>query len=206
MTKEQLLAINPDLTDDQITQILAGIEATTPPPTPPAGSIPYERFKAVNDNKKTLEAQVASMQTMLKDLTGEGEDLDKQRSALQALVANSKKELTEYKKGVQLEKLITQAGARNFKTVLPLLDEEALTYDEEKDTFPHLEEKLAKAKEENAYLFQGEKEKEPPAFYGSPNPAPPPKDTKEAKAMTYMERLELKQKNPKEYDRLFKGE
>lgn len=208
MTKEQLLAIDPTLTDEQVTQIISGFEAEQAA-SPPAGSVPYERFKAVNDAKKTLEGQITSMKAMLKDLTGEGEDFEKAKAALEKKVSEGETKLNDFKKSTLLEKLLTQSGAINFKTVLPLLDEADLAYDAEKGAFTALEESLKKIKEDNPYLFQQSEKKPdntpPQSFFGIPNPAPPQTTPKAGKSMTYAERVALKQSNPKEYDRLFKG-
>jgi len=101
-----------------------------------------------------------------------------------------------------IEKALADAGAKNSKAVMALLNLDSLK--EGKDQTADIKAAIEKAKKENDYLF-GSNEPINNPVGGTPG-IPIGDITKEAfTKMGYKERLELKQKSPEKYNEL-KGE
>jgi hypothetical protein len=68
-----------------------------------------------------------------------------------------------------LEKALTNARARNFKSVKALLDLDQLKLDEDGETLEGFEDQIQKVVEENEYLFEIDDEEDPEIITGSNN-------------------------------------
>lgn len=146
--------------------------------------IPKERFDEVNNAKKTLEDQVKTHETQLKDLQTKAkgnEDLQAEITKLQNENAQAK---TDYEQKLQDERMSTALKlallnkVHDADLVAGLLDKSKVELDEKGNVKGGLDEQLKTLQESKSFLFIPEKEeKKQPEFKGfTPTGGDNPKD------------------------------
>lgn len=171
MNKEQLLALG--LSEEQADTVVKGIEES--------GSVPYARFKEVNDAKKALESQVNEFSTQLKTLQGAvkgNEELESTIKELQEAQSKTKAEYEQMLKDSKIEaaiKLALVGKTHDEDLVLSLIDKGTIEVDDKYNVSKGLEEQLATLKESKAFLFKSEQPTQPTLSGVKPNnvEAPP---------------------------------
>ena len=127
--------------------------------------IPYDRFKQVNDDKKTLEGQLAERDKAIAELNTKlkaGEDAAKSIGELQAQLKEKDAAVANAKKEAAIQVAITQAKGKNAKAIVALLDASKLELQED-GSVKGLKEALDGLRKSDSYLFEPEKQQTPPA-------------------------------------------
>lgn len=121
MNKEQLLELG--LTEEQVTKVLEGF----------SGFIPKTRFDEVNEAKKKALETISERDKQLEDLQKSKGDLDSLKNLIAELQATNKAAKEQYENEINTLKInnavelaLTNAGARNIKSVKALLNLENL--------------------------------------------------------------------------------
>lgn len=171
MTLEQLIALG--MTEEVAKKVLESYQATIKDQF-----VPIARFNQVNDTKKQLEEDIKERDKQLKELKANAkgnEELEKKIMELQEANKKAKEEyektLNKQQKDFAIIEALRDAGAKNQKAVMALLDLDTVKVDG-KDLLG-LKEQLEKLKESDSYLF-GEG-----AGVGGRDPHPPGKGGKE---------------------------
>ena len=176
MTKEELVALG--LTEEQADAMLGKY----------GNMIPKERFDEVNNAKKTLEAQVKTHETQLKDLQGKAKDSEELQSEIAKLQEANETAAKEYAQQLQDErmnsavKLALAGKVHDAGIVSRELDTTKIELDEQGNIKSGLDEQLKTLQEAKSFLFVPEKPADPqqPNFRGfvppksDTGPAPPP--------------------------------
>ena len=159
MKREELKALG--LTDEQIDKIMAengkDIEKHKNDATKAADDL-----KAANDQLKAANDQISAFKEMKpEDLKKAADDW---KAKYDQAVADHTAETQQRLFDSALEKGLTEAKAKNVKTIVPLLDLKGLTYNEADGSLIGLKEQLEKIKadEKNGFLFDAEDGDEPP--------------------------------------------
>lgn len=136
--------------------------------------IPKERFDEVNKAKKTLEEQVKTHETQLKDLQDKAkgnEELQKTITDLQQANETAKTEYEQQLKDERMNaalKLSLHSKVHDVDLVAGLIDKTTIELSEDGKVTKGLEEQLKTLQESKSFLFVPEKQ--PPTFKGW-NPA-----------------------------------
>lgn len=157
MKKEELLALG--LTEEQATKVLEGFKDT----------VPYSRFKEVDDEKNELKTELSNRDNQLKELAKITKDNEELNSKVKELQSTNETAKTEYESKLArlrldngIELALTKGGAMNNKAIKALLNMEAIKY--ENDNLVGLEEQLKALRETDAYLFKNEEAPKPSGF------------------------------------------
>ena len=154
MNKEELKALG--LTDEQVSAIVESNGKSF---------VSKGRFNEVNEENKSLKAQLAELNTTIDDLKKDSqgnEDTVKQLDALKAELKAKQAEHETQMKALQIdgivERSLLQAKARNTKAVRALLNLENAEIDGE--DIKGLADQIKALKADNAYLFDDVQEVE----------------------------------------------
>lgn len=163
------------------------------------GYVPKSRFDEVNEAKKAAENIIKERDTQLEDLKKNSDDAEALKKQIVALQESNKATVKEYEKNMkQLRRdsidtqLLTEAGAKNPKTAIVLMD----AIDENLDDDAYRAERLkqiASVKKDNDYLFNSNTPKAPQVQGASPIPSID--GTPDAKRTGYESRLAEARKN-----------
>ncbi|MGL5513285.1 MAG: phage scaffolding protein [Sporomusa sp.] len=173
------------------------------------GAENLEAAKKLEAAEKDRDSYKERLETAEKTLKGfEGVDVEKLKEEIGTLQTNLETQAKEHEAEMtniafngNIEKALADAGVKNSKAALALLDIDGLK--ESKDQTADIKAAIEKVKEANDYLFGSTEPINNPV---GPTSASIVGLTKEDfKKMGYKERLELKQKSPEKYDEL-KGE
>lgn len=139
--------------------------------------IPKERFDEVNNAKKTLEEQVKTHETQLKDLQDKAKGNEELQVEIAKLQEEQKQAKEQYEQQLKDERLSTAlklslAGkVHDVDLVAGLLDKATVELDDKGNVTKGLDEQLKSLQESKSFLFVPEKdEKKPPTLKGL-NPA-----------------------------------
>ncbi|HEY4623775.1 MAG TPA: phage scaffolding protein [Solibacillus sp.] len=139
--------------------------------------IPKERFDEVNNAKKTLEEQVKTHETQLKDLQDKAKGNEELQAEITKLQDEQKQAKEQYEQQLKDERLSTAlklalAGkVHDVDLVAGLLDKATVELDDKGNVTKGLDEQLKSLQESKPFLFVPEKdEKKPPTLRGL-NPA-----------------------------------
>ncbi|TKI66629.1 chemotaxis protein [Lysinibacillus mangiferihumi] len=136
--------------------------------------IPKERFDEVNKAKKTLEEQVKTHETQLKDLQDKAKGNDDLQKTITDLQLANETAKTEYEQQLKNErmnaalKLSLHSKVHDVDLVAGLIDKTTIELSEDGKVTKGLEEQLKTLQESKSFLFVPEKQ--PPTFKGW-NPA-----------------------------------
>lgn len=121
--------------------------------------IPKEKFNAVNEKVKSLEAQLGERDDQLSDLKKKVKDNSELTAQIETLQNENKKvkeeseaKITNQKFDFELELKLRDYKVKNVKAVKALLDIKKLKLNDD-ETFTGLEEQITKLKETDEYLF-----------------------------------------------------
>ena len=156
------------------------------------GFIPQSRFNEVNEAKKAAENTIKERDKQLEDLKKSAGDVDGLKKQIEDLQAENKKASQEHEKAMKALKregidnsLLSEAGAKNAKAVIALMDAVDENLDEE--SYTTLRKKQIEAvKKENDYLFNPMNQA--PSVQGA-SPIPSPDGTPDVKRTGYESRL-----------------
>ena len=157
MNKEQLLSLG--LSEEQADAVVKGIEES--------GSVPYARFKEVNDAKKALESQVNEFSNQLKTLQGSvkgNEELENQIKELQKAQSETKAQYEQMLKDSKVDaaiKLALVGKAHDEDLVLGLIDRGSIEVDDNYKVVKGLDEQLTSLQESKSFLFKTVEPTEP---------------------------------------------
>ncbi|MCH7321774.1 phage scaffolding protein [Solibacillus sp. MA9] len=139
--------------------------------------IPKERFDEVNNAKKTLEEQVKTHETQLKELQTKAKGNEELQAEITKLQNEQKQAKEQYEQQLKDERLSTAlklalAGkVHDADLVTGLVDKTLIELDDKGNVTKGLDEQLKSLQESKSFLFVLEKEeKKPPTFKGW-NPA-----------------------------------
>lgn len=198
MNREQLKEMG--LTDEQIDKVMAAHGKVFNPTK--------EQLDTVTTERDSLKEQIAERDTQLDNLSKQVKDneeltaeLDRLKEENKTTAAQMQEKLDKQAFEFNLEKALSAAKVRNPKAVKALLDTEKIKLDGEK--LLNLDDQLAALKESDAYLFESE-EKPPagPSFSTGSHSKGGGLTKEDFSKMGYMDRLKLKQDDPKTYDAL----
>lgn len=196
MTKEELKALGLD--DEQIKEVfrLNGIAVNNA-----RGDL-----ETIEAEKESLEEQLKTANEAIEefkemDIEGIKAAADDYKTKYEEEKTKHEQELEKIKFNHTLEDALKGAKAKNAKAVKALLDLEGLKLNEGK--IVGLDEQLESIKEENDYLFKAEEKRDDIKFTRPTNKSKVEGLTREQfKEMGYMEKLELKNKDPELYKEL----
>lgn len=163
MNKEQLIALG--LTEEQAQSILDGF----------GQMVPKTRFDEVNNAKKTLEEQVKTHETQLKDLQDKAKGNEELQVTITELQKANEMAKSEYEQQLKDERLSTAlklaltGKVHDGELVAGLVDKTLIELDDKGNVTKGLDEQLKSLQESKSFLFVPEKE-EKPTFKGW-NPA-----------------------------------
>ncbi|MGR3742121.1 phage scaffolding protein [Companilactobacillus sp. DQM5] len=137
------------------------------------------QITSLKTEKDTLSEQVNQSSKQLEELKESTKDNESLQTKIQELQDANKQlenesssKLTEAQKGFALELALRDAGAHDVKTVLPLLDQDTIKFENEKLT--GLDEQLKNIQENKSFLFQSKEDgKGKPSITTLDNPNPP---------------------------------
>ena len=141
MTKQEMIALG--LTEEAADKVLKD-------------HIPYDRFKQVNDDKKSLEGQLAERDKAIDGLNAKlkaGEDAAKSITDLQEQLKQKDTAVLQARKDAAVQVALSQAKAKNVKAVAALLDADKLQLQED-SSVKGLKEALEGLQKSDAYLFE----------------------------------------------------
>ncbi|MGE7114952.1 phage scaffolding protein [Lysinibacillus sp. NPDC047702] len=136
--------------------------------------IPKERFDEVNKAKKTLEEQVKTHETQLKDLQDKAKGNEELQTEIAKLQEAQKQAATQYEQQLKDErlssalKLALSGKVHDTELVTGLIDRNTIELSEDGKVTKGLDEQLKTLQESKSFLFVPEKQQ--PAFKGW-NPA-----------------------------------
>lgn len=162
MKKEDLIAMG--LSDEQADAVVGKYGAM----------IPKERFDEVNNAKKTLEEQVETHESQLKELQGKAKGNEELQAEITKLQENQKQAKEQYEQQLKDERLSTAlklaltGKVHDVDLVVSLIDKEQIELDEKGNITKGLDEQRKTLQESKSFLFVPEKQQ--PTFKGW-NPA-----------------------------------
>lgn len=136
--------------------------------------IPKERFDEINKAKKTLEEQVKTHETQLKDLQDKAKDNEDLQTEITKLQEAQKVAATQYEQQLKDErlssalKLALSGKVHDSDLVAGLIDRNTIELSEDGKVTKGLDEQLKSLQESKSFLFVPEKQQ--PTFRGW-NPA-----------------------------------
>lgn len=152
MNKEELLGFG--LTEEQADAVIAKLDSSN--------TIPYARFKEVNDAKNLLETQVNEYSEQLKQLQGAAKGNDELQAKIKELQDAQEQTKTNYEKALKDAKIdaaikLSLVGkTHDEELVLGLIDRAAIEVDDNYKVIKGLDEQLGTLKESKAFLFKSE--------------------------------------------------
>lgn len=157
MNREELKALG--LSDEQIEKVMAAHGKVV--------NSTKEQLNAITTERDSLKEQLTERDKQLDELSKQVKDneqltaeinrlKEENKTATQELQAKLEKQAFDF----SLEKALTGAKVKNPKAVKALLDLEKIKLDGDK--LLNLDDQLAALKESDSYLFEEEKEPEPP--------------------------------------------
>lgn len=162
MKKEDLIAMG--LSEEQV-DVVVGKYGTM---------IPKERFDEVNKAKKTLEEQVKTHETQLKDLQDKAKGNEELQTTITELQQANETAKTEYEQQLKNERMSTALKlslhnkVHDVDLVTDLIDKTTIELNEDGKVTKGLDEQLKTLQESKSFLFVPEKQQ--PTFRGW-NPA-----------------------------------
>ncbi|SCC15050.1 phage scaffolding protein [Weissella bombi] len=193
------------LNDEQVKQVMAeyGNEVNT---------LKQEKDTAEQE-RDSLQQQFDEVNSQLADAQKDakkGSELQGQLKDLQDKFdeskANAEQQLQATKKDYEISNALRQAGAKNEKAVMALLDTDSIAFNN-KGKLTGLSDQLDTIKKDNDFLFEAENtETKTPIITptGNPNPTGAPAG-KELADYSYQELSALKADNPTQYQELVGG-
>lgn len=180
----------------------------------PQHAVPKSDFNEKNEELKQAKAEVKQRDDQLKEL-GDVKPEELQEKIVDLQKANedlskaNEAELKQLKVEHAADMEIMASGAKNLKVVKALIDLEKAELGDDGKVIG-LSEQLKTAKESDGYAFNEPEETKKPGFKGA-EPGKTKVDGKEDNPVTkklidmdYVERLELKESNPEQYEKLLK--
>lgn len=170
-----------------------------------------DQLNGVTAERDSLQSQLTDISTQLADAQKQAKkgsdsanmvsDLQEQLKQAQADAANK---LAAQQKDFSIDKALTQAGAKNNKATLALLDTDKVSVDDNGQLIG-LNEQIDSVKESNPFLFADTEPTPPeptPGIQAFPkgNPSNGASGKIDLSKMSYKERVELKQSNPEQYE------
>lgn len=196
MTKEQLLELG--LNEEQIKEVfrLNGIAVNNAKDEAETIKAENERLKEQLEKANTTIEEFKEM-----DIEGIKAAADEYKAKYEETENKYKEELEKIKFNHALDKALAKAKARNTKAVRALLDLDNLKLADDK--ILGLDEQLEQLRKENDFLFHTEEGKQDNPLFTRPSGGKGKVGlTKEDfERMGYMERLELKRKDPETYNK-----
>ncbi|MGN0472213.1 MAG: phage scaffolding protein [Lachnospiraceae bacterium] len=162
------------------------------------GYVPMSRFNEVNEAKKTAENTIKERDKQLDDLKKSTEDVDGLKKQIESLQEANKTMASENEKALKALKregidtaLLTEAGAKNAKAVMALLDAVDDKYDDDAYKAERMKQ-IEAIRKDNDYLFNPKNQ--PPQVQGA-RPIPSVDGTPDVKRTGYETRLAEARKN-----------
>lgn len=163
-------------------------------------------LEAIETEKENLEEQLEKANETIEEF--KDMDIESIKAAAEDYKTKYEESKVEYEKELEkikfnhtLEDALKGAKAKNVKAVKALLDLEGLKLNEGK--IIGLDEQLENIKEENDYLFKTEEKKNDIKFTRPGKGSKPERITQEDfRQMGYLDKLELKRKDPELYEEL----
>lgn len=135
------------------TQVVTPTTATPSIPT----TVPYERFKEINDAKKTLKSELDTIKAELETFKTKSTEADTLKAQVEELSKAHTETVTKQQERLMRSIVKAEAIAANLvdtNDVFNFLDFNKLEYDENTDSIKGLSESLATLKESKPYLFK----------------------------------------------------
>ena len=162
------------------------------------GYVPMSRFNEVNEAKKTAENTIKERDKQLDNLKKSTEDVDGLKKQIESLQEANKTMASENEKALKALKregidtaLLTEAGAKNAKAVMALLDAVDDKYDDDAYKAERMKQ-IEAIRKDNDYLFNPKHQ--PPQVQGA-RPIPSVDGTPDVKRTGYETRLAEARKN-----------
>lgn len=162
------------------------------------GYVPMSRFNEVNEAKKTAENTIKERDKQLDNLKKSTEDVDGLKKQIESLQEANKTMASENEKALKALKregidtaLLTEAGAKNAKAVMALLDAVDDKYDDDAYKAERMKQ-IEAIRKDNDYLFNPKNQ--PPQVQGA-RPIPSVDGTPDVKRTGYETRLAEARKN-----------
>jgi multidrug efflux pump subunit AcrA (membrane-fusion protein) len=152
MNKDELLGFG--LTEEQADAVIAKLDSSN--------TIPYARFKEVNDAKNLLETQVNEYSEQLKQLQGAAKGNDELQAKIKELQDAQEQTKINYEQALKDAKIdaaikLSLVGkTHDEELVLGLIDRAAIEVDDNYKVIKGLDEQLGTLKESKAFLFKSE--------------------------------------------------
>lgn len=152
MKKEELIAMG--LSEEQANAIVEKYGAM----------IPKERFDGVNNAKKTLEEQVKTYESQLKELQGKAKGNEELQAEITKLQESHKQATEQYEQQLKDERLTTAlklaftGKVHDVDLVVSLIDKEQIELDEKGNITKGLDEQRKTLQESKSFLFTPETE------------------------------------------------
>lgn len=134
--------------------------------------IPKERFDEVNNAKKSLEEQVKTHETQLKDLQSKAKGNEELQAEITKLQESQKQAKEQYEQQLKDERMsaalkLTLAGkVHDVDLVAGLLDKASVELDDKGNVTKGLDEQLKSLQESKSFLFVPEKEEKKQEYKG----------------------------------------
>lgn len=160
MKKEDLIAMG--FSEEQATAIIEKY----------GDMVPKTQFDEANNAKKTLEEQVKTHETQLKDLQDKAKGNEELQTIITELQKANETAKTEYEQQLKDERLSTAlklaltGKVHDVDLVLGLIDKEQIELDEKGNITKGLDEQRKSLQESKSFLFVPEKEEGKPTFRG----------------------------------------
>lgn len=144
--------------------------------------VPLERFNEVNGAKKSLEEQVKTHETQLRELQGKAKGNEELQAEITKLQESQKQAKELYEQQLKDERMSTALKlaiankVHDVDLVTGLVDKSKIELDEKGNVKTGLDEQLKSLQESKSFLFVPEKEEKKPEFKGW-SPAGGEKDT-----------------------------
>ncbi|MBD8037098.1 phage scaffolding protein [Solibacillus sp. A46] len=134
--------------------------------------VPLERFNEVNGAKKSLEEQVKTHETQLKDLQGKAKGNEELQAEITKLQESQKQAKEQYEQQLKDERMSTALKlaiankVHDVDLVTGLVDKSKIELDDKGNVKAGLDEQLKTLQESKSFLFVPEKEEKKPEFKG----------------------------------------
>lgn len=134
--------------------------------------IPKERFDEVNNAKKSLEEQVKTHETQLKELQGKAKGNEELQAEITKLQESQKQAKEQYEQQLKDERLNTALKlaiankVHDVDLVTGLVDKSKIELDDKGNVKTGLDEQLKTLQESKSFLFVPEKEEKKQEFKG----------------------------------------
>lgn len=164
-------------------------------------------LETIETEKENLEEQLEKANETIEEF--KGMDIESMKAAAEDYKTKYEESKTEYEKELEkikfnhtLDKTLAGAKAKNTKAVRALLDLEGLKLNEGK--IVGLSEQLERLQEENDFLFKLEDKEDDKPNFTRPNKGGKSKGLtqEEFREMGYLDKIELKKKDPELYEEL----